>query len=428
MNDNTENRRVSMNLAARCASVCGCYAFCVAALLCLEARASETEPPLPPAVLVGGEHAAAKIKSISSSGEIDFETPSGDRTVASDDLVRWGHRVEAAGSRLIVLAEGSEIAAMEWTAGRSDETLKLDGETLAFTPSLFESVSLPRHMVRAVALKLPIDLRARDSLLEQVRDHDAPDDAVLLAGGDRLTGRVTKIDLKHVSIETSLGPVEAPLEGVDAVLFDTPLVERPPTAPLRMLVGLVDGSLITVREIDGDGDNLILKLEGDVVLRGGAKDSIASLQPLGNHALYLSDVEPHSFAHVPYLDLKWPLGRDKNALGGRLRAGGKVFTKGLGVHSAARLVYRLDGTRKHFAALAAIDDSAAGRGSAVFRVLLAQGDTWREAFTSPVIRGGDEPLPIFVPLEGARGLALVVDYADRGDELDHADWLDARLE
>ena len=29
--------------------------------------------------------------------------------------------------------------------------------------------------------------------------------------------------------------------------------------------------------------------------------------------------------------------------------------------------------------------------------------------------------------EYAKAIALAVEYADRGDELDHADWLDARL-
>jgi NPCBM/NEW2 domain len=30
-------------------------------------------------------------------------------------------------------------------------------------------------------------------------------------------------------------------------------------------------------------------------------------------------------------------------------------------------------------------------------------------------------------LKGARGLTLTVDFADRGDQLDRAVWLDARL-
>jgi hypothetical protein len=217
---------------------------------------------------------------------------------------------------------------------------------------------------------------------------------------------------------------------VDAIVFDSPTVATTPALRDSTYVGLSDGSLLAVREFahEGGGDGMTFELDGDVHLRGGKVQSIVSLQPLGGRVTYLSDAEPRRYEHVPYLDLKWPLGRDFSAIGGRLQAGGKLFSKGLGVHSAARLVYRLDGTHKHFAALVAIDHSAASAGSVIFRVLLTEGESWREVYASPVVRGDGEPIPIYLPLASAKGLALVVDYADRGDELDHADWLDARLE
>ena len=46
---------------------------------------------------------------------------------------------------------------------------------------------------------------------------------------------------------------------------------------------------------------------------------------------------------------------------------------------------------------------------------------------SEVVRGGQPPVPISVDLDGVKRISLLVDFADRGDELDHADWLDARL-
>ena len=44
-----------------------------------------------------------------------------------------------------------------------------------------------------------------------------------------------------------------------------------------------------------------------------------------------------------------------------------------------------------------------------------------------MVRGGIEPITINVDLRGVQRVALIVDFADRGDELDHADWLDVRL-
>jgi len=63
-----------------------------------------------------------------------------------------------------------------------------------------------------------------------------------------------------------------------------------------------------------------------------------------------------------------------------LRLGGQIRLKGLGVHSAARLVYSLDpvsplplakaGEFQRFEAEIGMDDSTGGRGSVQFRVLL----------------------------------------------------------
>ena len=78
---------------------------------------------------------------------------------------------------------------------------------------------------------------------------------------------------------------------------------------------------------------------------------------------------------------------------------------------------------KRFQAELGIDDSTAGRGSVQFRVLV----DGQEKFISPTIRGGQPPVPVSVDVAGAKKLELVVDYADRADVLDHADWLNARL-
>ena len=118
--------------------------------------------------------------------------------------------------------------------------------------------------------------------------------------------------------------------------------------------------------------------------------------------------------------------------------GGQTYAKGIGMVTAARLTYRVPPQVEHFAAEVAIDEiaadeiavngGAAGRGSVVFRIYLLRENDWQQAFASPVVRGGGKPLAVSVKLAGAKEIALVTDYADRGDELDYADWLDARFE
>ena len=61
------------------------------------------------------------------------------------------------------------------------------------------------------------------------------------------------------------------------------------------------------------------------------------------------------------------------------------------------------------------------------REALAKGIDDFEAYRSDVIRGGQPPQQLSIDLAGTQGVTLTVDYADRGDELDYADWLDARL-
>ena len=63
----------------------------------------------------------------------------------------------------------------------------------------------------------------------------------------------------------------------------------------------------------------------------------------------------------------------------------------------------------------------------VFAVYLLREGAWKEAFISGTVRGGESPRPVSVDVTGAQGLTLTVDFADRGDELDRANWLDARL-
>jgi hypothetical protein len=64
----------------------------------------------------------------------------------------------------------------------------------------------------------------------------------------------------------------------------------------------------------------------------------------------------------------------------------------------------------------------------ICRVYLDRGDgNWQSAVSSPVIRGGEAPVPISLDVRGVRRLALIVEFADRGDECDYIDLLRARL-
>jgi len=174
-------------------------------------------------------------------------------------------------------------------------------------------------------------------------------------------------------------------------------------------------------------DGLRIEAADGLALAGGSVNDLALLQSLGGRFTYLSDLEPQGYRHVPYLSIEWPNARDRNVVGEPLSVGGKRYLKGIGMHSAARLTYRLDGNYRRFDAAVAIDDSAGNRGSVTFGVYVLREGAWKQAFTSGMVRGGEAPRLVSIDVAGAQGLTLTVDYADRGDELDRANWLDARL-
>ncbi len=109
--------------------------------------------------------------------------------------------------------------------------------------------------------------------------------------------------------------------------------------------------------------------------------------------------------------------------GGQLRCGGRLYLKGLGLHSAARLSYRLDRPWSRFQAEVGIDGSTGGRGSVGYRIFV----DGKQKYVSPPIRGGMPPQAVSIDLTGAKRLDLVVDFGEAGDVMDHADWLNARL-
>ncbi|MDR1273151.1 MAG: alpha-galactosidase [Odoribacteraceae bacterium] len=98
--------------------------------------------------------------------------------------------------------------------------------------------------------------------------------------------------------------------------------------------------------------------------------------------------------------------------------------EGVGTHADSKLIVALDGKATRFTALAGVDDEVGRAGSVVFRVTV-DGEV---AFTSPLMRPGDEPARVDVSLEGARRLVLEALSGGDGITSDHADWASAFIE
>ncbi len=383
---------------------------------------------LPTAVALGSEGALVTIGSDApvaaqwigapASGKLTFRVGETQRTIETADLVRWGALVEPGESPQVVLAGGDCLMAADVTIVK--ERLRVDSDLLGI-------VDLPLEITAGIVLRPPLVRAARDRWIAQVLNPGGEADRVLLDNGDALSGTILGMTEEKLRLQTDGGEIEIERKRLVAMMFNPTLVGAPRVTGTRLLVGLKDGSLLTAVDLTVEGETALLKLPGAVTCRV-PWDAIIALQSLGGRAVYLSDLKPASFRHLPYLQLAWPLRIDRSVLDSRLRAEGHPYSKGLGMHSPARVTYDLDRPFQRFEALAAIDDEAGLRGSVVFRVFTDDGSgSWQSRYVSPVVRGGDAPIPISVDLSGAKRISLLVDFADHGDELDHADWLDARL-
>ena len=117
----------------------------------------------------------------------------------------------------------------------------------------------------------------------------------------------------------------------------------------------------------------------------------------------------------------------KNARMGRpLKLGGREYRRGLFCHANSKVVVRLPGPGKAFAATIGLDSNEQtklGRGSVVFSVRIGE----EEAFRSEVMREGMAGVPVEVDLRGAEELVLEVGDAGDGISCDQADWAEARV-
>jgi hypothetical protein len=235
----------------------------------------------------------------------------------------------------------------------------------------------------------------------------------------------------------ALEPLSIPASKV--VAFRNHLVVSSRSTAGTAWLGLSDGSLVNARSISVKGGEVSITLGAGGTLKTSLAgrddaekrrwDAVEFVLPNNPRVAWLPQQgkDSRSYKHIPFLSVERELGVFKNVLGTQLRSSGATYLRGLGMPSTSRLALEAAGYRK-FEAELALDDAAGLQGSVVFRVLLESApNEWTPAYESPVVRGGDAPLPISIDLKSAPRMALIVDFADRGDECDWANWLHARL-
>lgn len=374
-------------------------------------------------VLARGERLQGRILQL-NDGKLIAELVDGEmRSLAAGTWMRW-RQLAPLKSRPRVHFQGGSILVgkQDWT-GKSP--VAIDARQVIVDNEALGKVLAPRERVRCLLLKAAAEpLFEQQSYLRQAAEASTTD-RVWLLDGDLLSGAVRSFD--GTTLQFELGGQTIPVLGssIAAVAFATPRPNEEPPAT-QHLVGLADGSLIEAIDVSIGGDQLSLatsfaKCESE------KPENVVFMQSLADSFVYLSDLEPVDYRHTPYFSGDWPLASDRSLADGPLRVGGKRYAKGVAMHSASSAVYRVPKGATQFVAQAAIDQAAGKQGSVVFRVALVTADGLQTAYASSVVRSGDTPQNISVPLADSSAIVLMVDYADYGDQGDHANWLDARM-
>jgi len=137
----------------------------------------------------------------------------------------------------------------------------------------------------------------------------------------------------------------------------------------------------------------------------------------------VSELTPVAVEQVPYFDRLIPFVRDMAWNNRPLKLDGKTYTRGLAVHSRCVLTYDLGGEFASFRAILGFDEEAGDRGRVVCRVIVDD----KELFAKPDFRASEKPVPVEVPVKGAKQLRLEVDFGEEEDVGDRVIWANARL-
>ncbi|MDW8372631.1 MAG: NPCBM/NEW2 domain-containing protein [Planctomycetota bacterium] len=317
---------------------------------------------------------------------------------------------DLADADVVILGEGAP-----WRARSTERGLWLvDGSWLP-VQSLEAEAQPDRLRVASPlgTLSLPLDL-----VLGWGEDLPAGDgDAVQLAGG-LLSGRVLGIVEGQLRFGTALDPeaITVPLPAVRAARLAQPLrpasglrvhavlhPERPPLA------------LVPV------GDGWALAAAPEIQVQTAPLGSLP-LRVEGGRRVYLSELEPEEVREEGAFGVVWPYQRDRGLHGEALRLGGQLFRRGLAVHSAARLGWRLGERYAALRALIGISETVAPEGDCLVRI---EGDG--RVLWAGRLRGEAAPQALDLPLAGVQRLLLVVELGERYDIGDHVLLADAYL-
>jgi hypothetical protein len=304
------------------------------------------------------------------------------------------------------------------------EQLRLHEEKLSVDSPLTGLAQLPLGAVSAVWFVPPATLpeSARREVEAAIASRARQDTLFIRKSGEwvRLEGVVKSLDDRSVMFSWQETEREVPLALAAALVLaggQTPPVAR---EELSAVIGR-DGSRMvgTLRGWSADSVALMSPTLGEVK---APLDSVAVVDALWGRSVWVSALEPAAVKEAGWLGVSFPWRRDASVSGKPLTMRGRVFGRGIGVHSRSSLAFALDGKFSLLTGVIGLDDAGGGLGDVEFVV---RGDG--KELMRAAMKAVDAPRPLRVDVRGVARLELLADFGGKEDTGDHADWAELRL-
>lgn len=375
---------------------------------------------------------ATSLLAIDSQLAWKFGNATGDKTLPSTEIVRWGAWVGVTRNAAVWLNDGS------WLVGELDS---ITPESVSVRSDWLDEVTIPLRNVRGIVKVAPASLAVWNQLQRQMETTTGSRDNVWLAGGRQVSG-ILRIDPSDGSTADSYGIENAGEQtrvawsDTQAIAFSPALLGPLPAQSNHLVVGLTDGSRLNVRSVQIDDTRLKFQLVGGVEVQSldQPNDFVAGVNLLANrptNVTFLADLEPANYRNISHTRIPWPLGKNRDLLGRPLMNAIGVIDRGLSMHSSSQAAYRWDGSAARLLSevlLAAPPNSVSSDLASVNgQVLVARGGKLETVMNFEIDRNTTESILVDVDLTGVQLVALVTEQGNFGPYGDHLLWLDARI-
>lgn len=154
------------------------------------------------------------------------------------------------------------------------------------------------------------------------------------------------------------------------------------------------------------------------------RDVLVSMRSQNGRRVDLTLVQPTAQEAIPYFGLAIPLRVNETFSGKPIRLfDGKVYKRGLAVHSKSRLHFKLDRPCESFRASFGLMDPGGKLGNVTARVIGDGKVLWEK----PGIDAQALVIPVEIDLKGVERLILEVDFGEGQNVGDRAAWCDPQL-